>query len=252
MSESLEVAQSVIDIMQGPDGKDATALKDVSMLSCESFVEPGTSPPCLRFGAPSEYFVGGMHDSVIEAWSDGLSALRLRHHEVAACSLPLTRYSVPTYYTIALAEAASNLSRYDGIRYGGSDFGHTVRRRISAGNLMLAEGAFGKYLSAANRVRRGLQDEFSAAFERFDALIFPTVPSPPESMHGHNDSGLDVIKDCVGDVCTVGVSLAGLPSVSVPVSDGLGLQVIAASGRDDIAFLAAKELWAALEISKSE
>jgi aspartyl-tRNA(Asn)/glutamyl-tRNA(Gln) amidotransferase subunit A len=159
-------------------------------------------------------------------------------------SLPHLPMSVPTYYVVAPAECSSNLSRFDGVRYGyrcespkdltdlyersrGEGFGAEVKRRIMTGTYVLSAGYFDAYYLKAQRVRRLITDDFRAAFEKVDLLAGPTTPTPAFAIGAKID---DPVTMYLNDIYTIGANLAGLPGVSAPCGlvDGLpvGLQLI--------------------------
>jgi aspartyl-tRNA(Asn)/glutamyl-tRNA(Gln) amidotransferase subunit A len=163
---------------------------------------------------------------------------------VREVSLPHTKYALPTYYIVAPAEASSNLSRYDGVRFGlrvpgnslpemfeatrGEGFGAEVRRRILIGTYVLSAGYYEAYYLKAQKVRTLIARDFAAAFGEVDAILTPTAPS---AAFGAGEKADDPISMYLNDVFTVPVNLAGLPGVSVPAglsSEGLplGLQLI--------------------------
>jgi aspartyl-tRNA(Asn)/glutamyl-tRNA(Gln) amidotransferase subunit A len=183
-------------------------------------------------------------DEINALWDKGIEWLNDAGAEVVPISLPHTQYALPTYYIIAPAEASSNLARYDGMRFGlradgqnltetymrtrGQGFGPEVRRRIMIGTYVLSAGYYDAYYLKAQKVRRRIVDDFTAAFERCDAILTPTAPSPAFRAGEMMD---DPVAMYLNDVFTVPSSLAGLPGISVPAGlseEGLplGLQVI--------------------------
>jgi aspartyl-tRNA(Asn)/glutamyl-tRNA(Gln) amidotransferase subunit A len=198
----------------------------------------------LRIGLPVEYRVDGMPAEIEAIWRQGADWLRAQGAEPVEISLPHTKYALPTYYIVAPAEASSNLARYDGMRYGlrvegrnladtyrktrGEGFGTEVRRRVLIGTYVLSAGYYDAYYVKAQKVRRRIADDFTAAFERCDAILTPTAPSVAFRAGDKMD---DPVAMYLNDVFTVPTSLAGLPGLSVPAglsADGLplGLQVI--------------------------
>jgi aspartyl-tRNA(Asn)/glutamyl-tRNA(Gln) amidotransferase subunit A len=198
----------------------------------------------LRIGVPREYRAPGMPAEIEALWRRGIEWLSTAGAEPIEISLPMTRYALPAYYIIALAEASSNLARYDGVRFGlrveaqsldemyeatrAAGFGPEVRRRILIGTYVLSAGYYDAYYLKAQRVRALVTRDFARAFERVDALLTPTAPSAAFPV---GDTGDDPIAMYLNDVFTVPCSLAGLPAVSVPAglsAEGLplGLQII--------------------------
>ncbi|MBA3810383.1 MAG: Asp-tRNA(Asn)/Glu-tRNA(Gln) amidotransferase subunit GatA [Caulobacteraceae bacterium] len=227
--------------MSGHDPKDSTSLP-AEALDFASFV--GKSVKGLKVGVPREYRVADMPPEIDALWSQGVEWLKDAGCEVVEVSLPHTKYALPAYYIIAPAEASSNLARYDGMRYGlrvdgpslndtyeltrAAGFGEEVKRRILIGTYVLSAGYYDAYYLKALKVRRRIADDFTAAFERVDALLTPTAPSAAFAL---GDKAADPIAMYLNDIFTVTVNLAGLPAISVPggldVSGlPLGLQVI--------------------------
>lgn len=206
----------------------------------------------LRVGRIKEFFGEGAQPKVRERVLDGCSKLEemgAKAGEVSVGSLP---YSLAVYYIIAMAEASSNLSRYDGVRYGMSrergtadwnaayaktrseGFGEEVKRRILLGTFVLSAGYYEAYYVRAERARALLMREFALAFKRFDVLVGPTMPVVAPRL----GEKVTPLEDYLMDVNTVAANLTGLPAISVPCGfvDGLpvGLQVIAPSFREDV------------------
>jgi aspartyl-tRNA(Asn)/glutamyl-tRNA(Gln) amidotransferase subunit A len=174
--------------------------------------------------------------------------------EIVDVSLPHTKYGLPTYYIIAPAEASSNLARYDGVRYGlrvdgnsldemyentrAEGFGAEVKRRILIGTYVLSAGYYDAYYKKAQKVRYLICDDFKKAFEKVDALLTPTTPTPAFKIGEKQEDPLTMY---LNDLFTVTASLAGLPAMSLPVGlskDGLplGLQLITGSLQEEKLF----------------
>jgi aspartyl-tRNA(Asn)/glutamyl-tRNA(Gln) amidotransferase subunit A len=192
----------------------------------------------LRIGVPKEYFVEGMEPGVAAAVRAAIEVLRGLGALVVEISLPHTRYALPVYYIIAPAEASSNLARYDGIRYGlhvdaprlwdsveqtrGAGFGAEVRRRIMLGTYALSAGYYDAYYKRAQQVRTLIRNDFNAAFEQVDLIAAPTSPTVAFRIGEKADDPLAMY---LSDVCTLPLSLAGLPGISVPCGFSAGLPV---------------------------
>jgi len=197
----------------------------------------------LRVGIPKEYRVDEMPREIEALWQRGVEWLRLAGAEPVDISLPMTKYALPTYYIIALAEASSNLARYDGVRFGlrvegdgleemyeltrAAGFGAEVRRRVLIGTYVLSAGYYDAYYLKAQRVRALIARDFAATFEQVDCILTPTAPSAAFTIGEKTD---DPIAMYLNDVFTVPANLAGVPAISIPAGlsdDGLplGLQI---------------------------
>jgi aspartyl-tRNA(Asn)/glutamyl-tRNA(Gln) amidotransferase subunit A len=246
-------AELVTSIMAGKDDKDATTLPD--------YFEPRElGEKKLRIGVIDD-FMGEGTDSGVRARVEAyIARLEDRGHAVERVALPRAKYSLAVYYIVVPAEVASNLARYDGVRYGvRSEPANTIeelygrsrdegfvtesKRRILIGNYVLSSGYFDAYYQKAQKVRRLLMDDFDQLFASFDVLVSPVTPTTAFGMGENTD---DPMKMYLSDVMTVGVSLAGLPALSVPAgeSDGLpvGVQLIAAQKNDATLFALAGEM----------
>ncbi|MGC9200016.1 MAG: Asp-tRNA(Asn)/Glu-tRNA(Gln) amidotransferase subunit GatA [Acidobacteriaceae bacterium] len=241
-ARSVEDAATVLEVMAGPDEMDATSShQPVADYAAE--IRKGVEG--LRIGVPEEYFGEGLNDEIrkaIESVLDGLKSSGCSLHKV---SLPHTRYAVPTYYVLATAEASSNLSRFDGVRYGlrtkdgatltgmfrntrDEGFGAEVKRRILLGTYVLSAGYYDAYYRKAQQVRSLLARDFVRAFVGVDAIVAPVTPTPAFKL-GEKTS--DPLQMYLEDIYTVSASLAGICGMSVPcgeTSAGLpiGVQVL--------------------------
>jgi len=241
IAKTVEDAAIMLKSMCGHDPKDSTSL-DVAVPDFPRFV--GQSVKGLRIGVPKEYRVDGMPAEIEQLWADGIAWLKEAGCEIVEVSLPHTKYALPAYYIVAPAEASSNLARYDGMRYGlrvdgktltdvyedtrAEGFGQEVKRRILIGTYVLSAGYYDAYYLKAQKVRRRIADDFTAAFERVDALLTPTAPS---AAFGLGENQADPVAMYLNDIFTVTVNLAGLPGLSIPAgldAQGLplGLQLI--------------------------
>ncbi|MGH8272818.1 MAG: Asp-tRNA(Asn)/Glu-tRNA(Gln) amidotransferase subunit GatA [Gammaproteobacteria bacterium] len=241
LTVSAEDAAVVLQAMAGFDPRDSTSVE-----------EPVPDYPRLieedvrgkRAGVPKEFLAEGVTPGVRAAFTAAADALAALGCEVEETTLPNLRYSVPVYYVVAPAEASSNLARYDGVRYGhraenptdltdlyersrGEGFGAEVKRRILTGTFVLSHGYYDAYYLRAQRVRQLIADDFREAFEKYDFLIGPTTPTAAFKI-GEKTS--DPVAMYLNDIFTIGVNLAGLPAISVPMGfdDALpvGLQII--------------------------
>ncbi len=199
----------------------------------------------VRVGIVDEFFDDGLDESVGRSVREAADVLIALGAQCVPVSLPNIRYAVPTYYVVSSAECSSNLSRFDGVRFGhrctdprdlddlycrsrAEGFGPEVKRRILTGTYVLSAGYFDAYYLKAQRVRRLISQDFAHAFDKVDLLLGPTTPTTAFALGEKND---DPVTMYLSDIYTVGASLAGLPAISVPCApvDGLpvGLQLIA-------------------------
>lgn len=187
----------------------------------------GSDVSGLRIGVPKE-FLAGTDDEVKEAVLKAAEYYRSLGCKVVECSLPSLEYAVSAYYLISSAEAASNLSRFDGIKYGyrsglGDDynqlikssrregFGSEVKRRIMLGNYALCSGYYDAYYNNARRIRTQIRKEYADIFSECDIILTPTAPTPAYRIGAQEN---DPVKMYQADICTVTVNIAGLPAVS--------------------------------------
>ncbi len=199
----------------------------------------------LRLGVPPEYFGEGLDPEVRAAVETTIERLRAAGAEIKPVSLSHTRYAVPTYYVIATAEASANLARFDGVRYGyraantptlagmyhcsrEGGFGAEVKRRILLGTYVLSAGYYDAYYKKAQQVRRLLTDDFLTAFDKVDAILTPTAPTPAFKLGEKTD---DPMAMYLADIYTVTANLAGICGVSVPCGESrsglpIGIQVL--------------------------
>ena len=199
----------------------------------------------LRIGVPKEFFGDGLAPDVRAAVEAALAELQKLGATRVDISLPRTELSIPAYYIIAPAEASSNLSRFDGVRYGhrarhytdledmykktrAEGFGDEVKRRIMTGTYVLSHGYYDAYYLQAQKIRRMIADDFQRAFQQCDVIAGPVAPSVARRIGECAD---DPLADYLADVYTLPASLAGLPGMSVPAGFGeddmpVGLQLI--------------------------
>ncbi len=198
----------------------------------------------LRIGVPKEFFDDGLAPEVAKLVQDALEVYRGLGCEIVEVSMPNLGLSVPTYYVVAPAECSSNLSRFDGVRFGhrcdnprdltdlyersrGEGFGAEVKRRIMTGTYVLSAGYYDAYYLKAQKTRQLIAGDFRKAFAEVDVLMGPTTPTPAFKLGEKTD---DPITMYLNDIYTIGVNLAGLPGMSIPMGfvDGLpvGLQIM--------------------------
>ena len=223
----------MLNAMVGFDPRDATSLEHPQEDYARELERPLAG---LRIGLPGEYFGPGMDDDVRRAVEDAIAALGKLGAATVEVALPNTSLSVPAYYVIAPAEASSNLSRYDGVRYGyrapeygdlldmycktrGQGFGPEVKRRILVGTYVLSHGYYDAYYLQAQRVRRLIAQDFVEAFKRCDVILGPTSPTVAFRV---GEKSSDAVKMYLNDIYTTAANLAGLPAMSIPCGFGAG------------------------------
>lgn len=233
---------ALFGIISGKDKKDSTSMNFDSFDYKEILTGDMRGK---RIGIPSDFFGEGISEDVKSAVLQAAEVYKALGAELEFFPMPIVKYAVPAYYIIACAEASSNLSRYDGVKYGyaaeGADslgelyiktrsegFGMEAKRRIMLGNFVLSSGYFEAYYKKALRAKRLIQNAFFEAFEKYDMLL---APVSPETAPKIGESLRDPLKMYLGDICTVMINLAGLPSAAVPCgfdSKGLpvGMQII--------------------------
>ncbi|MEO7029496.1 MAG: Asp-tRNA(Asn)/Glu-tRNA(Gln) amidotransferase subunit GatA [Acidobacteriaceae bacterium] len=229
-SRSVADAATMLGVLAGPDALDATSSHAAPADYSAELTKPVLG---LRIGVPEEYFGEGLDPEIRGAIEKSLDVLRAAGCTVHKVSLPHTRYAIPTYYVIATAEASSNLSRFDGVRFGlraeGSNtlaamfrktrdqgFGAEVKRRILLGTYVLSAGYYDAYYRKAQQVRTLLTRDFLAAFEHVDALVAPVTPSSAFKLGEKTD---DPVKMYLEDIFSVAASLAGICGMSVPCGE---------------------------------
>jgi aspartyl-tRNA(Asn)/glutamyl-tRNA(Gln) amidotransferase subunit A len=198
----------------------------------------------LKIGLPKEYMEAGLDAAAAKTVEAALAEYRRLGAEVVEISLPHTHLAVPVYYVVAPAECSSNLSRYDGVRFGyrceqprdlldmymrsrGEGFGAEVKRRIMIGTYVLSAGYYDAYYLQAQKLRRLIKEDFVQAFDKVDVIMTPTAPTAAFNLGEKVD---DPVTMYLSDVYTIPVNLAGLPGISIPVGFAgarpVGLQII--------------------------
>jgi aspartyl-tRNA(Asn)/glutamyl-tRNA(Gln) amidotransferase subunit A len=242
LTRTVKDAAILLRVIAGRDPLDSTSA-DVPVPDYEAELAKPLSG--LKIGVPKEYFGEGLDAEVRAAVETGIAKLRSAGCEIVPISLPHTAYAIPTYYVIATAEASANLARFDGVRYGyrakgartltemyrksrDEGFGPEVKRRIMLGTYALSSGYYDAYYLKAQRVRTLLTRDFEEAFQKVDAIITPTAPTPAFKIGEKSDDPLSMY---LADIYTVTADLAGVPGISVPcgqTQSGLpiGLQVL--------------------------
>lgn len=234
MARTAQDCALLLSAMCGPDpDRDATSLD----VPAEDFSRAlGDAIEDLRIGLPKEFFGSGLSGDVRAAVDGALKELQNLGARLVEISLPRTELAIPVYYIIAPAEASSNLSRYDGVKFGhraqnysdlesmykktrAEGFGDEVKRRIMTGAYVLSHGYYDAYYLQAQKVRRMIADDFQRAFKDCDVIAGPVAPTVAWRLGDH---AKDPLADYLADIYTLPASLAGLPAMSVPAGFGEG------------------------------
>jgi aspartyl-tRNA(Asn)/glutamyl-tRNA(Gln) amidotransferase subunit A len=219
-------AATVMSVIAGHDSNDATS----AAVAIPDYLTEIEKPVAgLRIGVPEDYFGAGLDAEVKNKVQAGITLLEKLGCKRVPLKMPHTDYAIATYYIVATAEASSNLARYDGVRYGlrvpGSTlmdmyrktrargFGPEVKRRIMLGTYALSSGYYDAYYLRAQKVRSLIARDFTEAFEKVDAIITPTAPTPAFKL---GEKTADPLEMYLADIYTVTGSLAGVPGISVP------------------------------------
>ena len=228
---------AVMEVIAGQDKKDSTSVAVENTNYTESLVEDVKG---LKIGIPRDYFGEGLDPQVKAAVLQAAEVLRSRGALIEEFDLSLVQYAIPCYYTIAAAEASSNLERFDGIKYGyrtkefeglhpmykktrSEGFGAEVKRRIMLGSFVLSSGYYDAYYLKALKVKALIKKAFDEAFAKYDVILGPVAPTTAPEL---GKSLSDPIQMYLGDIYTISVNLAGLPGISVPCGrDDQGLPI---------------------------
>ncbi len=243
MARTAEDCALLLSAMCGPDlDRDSTSLN----VPAEDFTRSLAHPIAgLRIGVPTEFFGAGLADDVRAAVDAALKEYEKLGAVLVPVTLPRTELSIPVYYVIAPAEASSNLSRFDGVKFGhrakeftdladmykktrSEGFGDEVKRRIMIGTYVLSHGYYDAYYLQAQKIRRMIADDFQQAFKQCDVIAGPVAPTVAWKIGEKSD---DPVANYLADIFTLPASLAGLPGMSLPVGFGahgmpVGLQLI--------------------------
>ncbi|MGA9993469.1 MAG: Asp-tRNA(Asn)/Glu-tRNA(Gln) amidotransferase subunit GatA [Thiobacillaceae bacterium] len=242
MAKSAEDCALLLNVMAGFDPRDSTSLERDAENYTRDLDQPLSG---LRIGLPKEFFGEGLSAEVAGAVDAAIAEYRKLGATTVDISLPNSGLSVPAYYVLAPAEASSNLSRFDGVRYGhraseykdlldmyeksrAEGFGTEVKRRIMIGTYVLSHGYYDAYYLQAQKIRRLIANDFSAAFKQCDVILGPTAPT---AAFNFGEKAADPVAMYLSDIYTIAVNLAGLPGMSIPCgfttsSRPIGLQLI--------------------------
>ncbi|MGV8712244.1 MAG: Asp-tRNA(Asn)/Glu-tRNA(Gln) amidotransferase subunit GatA [Nitrosomonas sp.] len=242
MAKSAEDLALLLNVMVGFDSRDSTSLQR----DAEDYARDLSKPlNGVRIGLPKEYFAEGMSKDVEAAIETALDEYRKLGAQTVEISLPNTPLSIPVYYVLAPAEASSNLSRFDGVRYGyraesysdlgdmyrktrAQGFGPEVKRRILIGTYVLSHGYYDAYYIKAQKLRRLIAQDFADAYKHCDIIMGPTTPTVAFNL---GEKSNDPIQMYLSDIYTSAANLTGLPAMSIPVGFGdkhrpVGLHII--------------------------
>ena len=241
MTRTAEDAALMLNVMAGFDPKDSTC---VDKAVPDYTADLNNSLSGLKIGLPKEFFEKGMDSDVAKNIEAAIDVYKKAGAEIIEVSLPNSGLSVPAYYVVAPAECSSNLSRFDGVRFGyrcenpidledmykrsrGEGFGDEVKRRIMIGTYALSTGFYDAYYVKAQKTRHLISDDFKKAFEKVDVIMGPTTPSTAFKI---GEKTNDPVTMYLSDIYTIAVNLAGLPGMSIPAgfANGMpvGLQII--------------------------
>jgi aspartyl-tRNA(Asn)/glutamyl-tRNA(Gln) amidotransferase subunit A len=226
-AKTVRDAALLLNCISGRDPLDSTSLDEAAP---DYTAKLGGSLKGVRLGMPREYFISGIDPQVDRAVRAAIRHYENLGAEIVEVSLPHTDYAVSVYYIIATAEASANLARFDGVRYGHraegvtdlndhygrtreEGFGPEVKRRIILGTYVLSSGYYDAYYLRAQKVRTLIRQDFTAAFEKVDAIISPTSPEPAFKIGERSD---DPLKMYLADIFTIAANLAGVCGVSIP------------------------------------
>lgn len=243
LTKDVRDCAAVLEAIASHDAKDSTSLERDDLDFTSALTEDVKG---MKIGIPRDYFREGLDPEVKQAVLSAAKVLEERGAVVEQFDLSLVEYAIPTYYTIAAAEASSNLERFDGIKYGfraeedslhpmykktrSQGFGPEVKRRIMLGSFVLSSGYYDAYYIKALKVKALIKEAFDRAFEKYDVILAPVAPTTAPKL---GDSLSDPMKMYLADIYTISVNLAGLPAISVPCAADekglpIGLQIIGA------------------------
>ena len=242
MGRSAEDLALLLNTMAGFDERDSTSLQREKEDYARDLNKPLNG---LRIGLPKEFFAEGLSGDVAKAVEAAIAEYKKLGADIVDITLPNTKLSIPVYYVLAPAEASSNLSRFDGVRYGyrapeysdladmyeksrAQGFGAEVKRRIMIGTYVLSHGYYDAYYLQAQKIRRLIAQDFTEAYKQCDVIMGPTSPSTAFKL---GEKGDDPVQMYLSDIYTIAVNLAGLPGMSIPCGFGandmpVGLQII--------------------------
>ncbi len=262
ITQNVEDAAILYDAIKGHDDKDSTSAD----FEIEDIANNMDADKKLTIAVIDNY-ISEADDDIKSAYADTVKALEDAGHTIVHKNMQNTKYDIATYYILATAEAATNLARFDGVRYGtraesknmeelyyntrSEGFGTEVKRRILLGNFVLSSGYYDAYYVKAQKVRHLIRDEFNAIFEEADLILSPVAPTVAPKI-GASEDPLEMYKS---DMYTIAINLAGLPAISLPVAKDdegmpIGLQLIAKAFNEKTLFDGASSMEKAVNYTK--
>lgn len=238
IGKTVEDCAIILDCISGQDPKDGTSLNYESASSYRSTINEGIKG--FKIGLPKEYLTEGLSSEIRNALYKSIETLEKSGAEIEEFSMPSLKNAIPAYYLMSSAEASSNLSRYDGVKYGyraensrsfqeligrtrAEGFGREVKRRILLGTYALASGYYDAYYKKALKLRTLISKGFDEAFTKYDTVLHPTTPETAFKLGQNSDDPLSMY---LADIYTVAANIAGLPSISLPCGyDSNGLPI---------------------------
>ncbi|EGJ50454.1 Asp-tRNA(Asn)/Glu-tRNA(Gln) amidotransferase subunit GatA [Desulfocurvibacter africanus] len=266
MTRNVADAATVLQAISGHDPRDSTSM-DLPVPDYLAAVDSADGLKGLRIGMPKEYWGQGLDQEVETLCKQAMDTAKSLGAELVPVSLPHTEYAIATYYIIAMAEASSNLARFDGVRYGFRDkqatslldmykqsrtkgFGDEVQRRIITGTYVLSSGYYDAYYRKAAQVRRLIRQDFEQAYSQCDVICGPACPTVAFPL---GDKTADPLQMYLMDIFTISLNLAGLPGLSLPVGLGkdsgmpVGLQILGPAWGEEKILSVARSLEKRLE-----
>jgi aspartyl-tRNA(Asn)/glutamyl-tRNA(Gln) amidotransferase subunit A len=238
-ANSVEDTASLFEVIAGHDKNDSTSAKEI----VEPYSYNKLNVKNLRIGLPKEFLGEGIDPEICNALTEKVDFLKDNRFTIVDVSLPHTEHAIATYYILTTAEASTNLSRFDGVRFGqratsddihemyvksrSDGFGEEVKRRIMLGTFVLSSGYYDAYYTQAQKVRRLIRDDYIKVFDEVDVLLTPTSPILPFKREKKLTNPLQMY---MADICTVPMSLAGVPALNIPTGKSksglpIGLQL---------------------------
>ncbi len=250
IARDTETIAKILEVISGYDENDSTS----STQPIPKFSELiKNKPKNLTFGIPIEFFKEGLDEEIKSKIYDVIEFLKSNSYEIKEISLPYLEYSIADYYLLTTAEASSNLSRYDGVKYGSrvdspksikdlytqtrdEFFGTEVKRRIMLGTFVLSAGYYDAYYLKAQKIRRLIQDDFINAFKNVDIIVSPTTPTTAFKIGEKTDNPLSMY---LSDIYTTSANLAGIPAINIPIGFDsknlpIGMQLMSNFFKEDL------------------